>query len=87
MRDDASAVGSFEEARVETFTQDDVDRKVAEALQAQNERATWPGYEEGPHLQDPEIRAAKKEQMRAAGMTLDDPNLTQDMREILEEDD
>lgn len=44
-----------------------------------------PAIEEGPHLQDPEIRATKRQQMIDAGMSADDESLTDDMREILRE--
>ncbi len=44
-----------------------------------------PAFEEGPHLKDPKIRAAKKQAMLDAGMTADDENLTEDMRAILRE--
>lgn len=44
-----------------------------------------PAMEEGPHLQNPEIRAAKRQQMIDAGLSADDATLTDDMREILRE--
>lgn len=47
---------------------------------------TSPAIEEGPHLQDPEIRAAKRQQMIEAGLSPDDESLTDDMREILREE-
>jgi hypothetical protein len=80
---DVSGVRSTERADVETFTRAEVDAMFAE----QAARANRPGIEEGPHLQDPEIRAAKREQMIAAGRTVDDPDITDDMRAILEEAD
>ena len=47
--------------------------------------STLRSYESGPHLRDPDIRAAKRAQMKSAGITLDDEHLTDDMRAILEE--
>jgi hypothetical protein len=44
-----------------------------------------PAMEEGPHLKDPEIREAKRQQMVEAGLSPDDESLTDDMREILRE--
>lgn len=44
-----------------------------------------PAMEEGPHLQDPAIRAAKRQQMIDAGLSADDTTLTDDMRTILSE--
>lgn len=44
-----------------------------------------PAYESGPHLDDPEIRAAKREQMAGYGWVHDDDGLTDEMRAILKE--
>jgi hypothetical protein len=52
-----------------------------------NARAHLPGFEEGPHLKDAEVRAAKRAQMIEAGFTPDTEGLTDDMREILREKD
>lgn len=46
---------------------------------------TAPAIEEGPHLNDPHIRKAKRDQMKAAGVRLSDPGLTEDMKAILRE--
>lgn len=46
---------------------------------------TGVAFEEGPHLQDPEIRALKRKQMKAAGFTLSTPGITDDMKAILRE--
>jgi hypothetical protein len=46
---------------------------------------TAPAFESGPHLNDPYIRTAKRAQMKAAGMKLSDPGLTEDMKAILRE--
>ncbi len=45
-----------------------------------------PAIEEGPHLQDPKVRDAKREQLANAGISPDDETLTDDMRSILEEE-
>jgi hypothetical protein len=68
-----------------TYSQAEVDALLAEAGGAGT--ATAPGTEEGPHLDDPDIRAAKKQQLRDAGVTADDEGLTDDMRAILRERD
>lgn len=47
--------------------------------------STEPAWEEGPHLNDPEIRAAKRQQLIDAGIDHDDERLTDDMRAILKE--
>ncbi len=44
-----------------------------------------PAVEEGPHLKDKAVREAKREQLAAAGLTVADPRLTDDMRSILKE--
>lgn len=44
-----------------------------------------PAIEEGPHLNDPDIRRMKREQLKAAGVKLSDPGLTEDMKTILRE--
>ena len=72
-RSDPSKIGSTDNAEVEIVEAEPDD--------------SAPAYESGPHLQDPENRAAKRAQMKAAGVTLDDENLTDDMRAILEEGD
>jgi hypothetical protein len=61
-----------------------LDRMIAERQEAVN-RLERPGIESGPHLKDPDIRRAKREQMLAFGMTGDEPDLTDDMRDILKE--
>lgn len=46
-------------------------------------RADEPGWEEGPHLQNPNVRTEKLAQLLAAGIDADDERLTDDMRDIL----
>lgn len=46
-----------------------------------------PAYETGPHLDDPETRAAKRQQMRDHGWTGDEDHLTDDMAAILAEEE
>ncbi len=46
---------------------------------------TAPAVEEGPHLKNPETRGAKRRAMRAAGLTPNSENITDDMRAILRE--
>jgi len=46
---------------------------------------TIPAVEEGPHLKDPEIRAAKRAQLQDAGIDHEADDLTDDMRSILRE--
>jgi hypothetical protein len=46
---------------------------------------TAPAIEEGPHLQDPEIREVKRRAMVDAGLTPESDDITDDMREILRE--
>ena len=44
-----------------------------------------PAFEEGPHLNDPEVRKMKRDQLKAAGVKLSDPGLSEDMKAILRE--
>ncbi len=44
-----------------------------------------PAVEEGPHLKERSVRAAKREQMHAMGITADDETITDDMRAIMKE--
>jgi hypothetical protein len=64
----------------------ELDAMIADRKEA-IDRLERPGIESGPHLNDPEIRAAKKAQMLEYGMTGDEPDLTDDMRAILREKD
>jgi hypothetical protein len=54
-------------------------------LKAAGEVNTEPAIEEGPHLKDKEVRAAKRQQLIDAGYTADDERLTPDMAAILKE--
>ncbi|HXH79499.1 hypothetical protein [Nocardioides sp.] len=54
-------------------------------LMAAGEVNTTPAIEEGPHLDDPEIRAAKRAQLRDAGIDHEADGLSDDMRTILRE--
>ena len=45
-----------------------------------------PAVEEGPHLDDPEVRAAKRRQLVEAGYDADSDGLTDDMRAVLRDD-
>lgn len=82
---DGGGMSATETADVKTYTQAEVDQMIAERIADMAELANQPATEEGPHLADPEIRAAKKQQMLDAGMTAADEGLTDDMRAILEE--
>lgn len=68
-------------ASVRTYTQQEVEAMLHQMAQ----RALQPAFEEGPHLEIPEIRDLKREQMIEAGYTVETPNLTDDMRAILAE--
>lgn len=73
MAGDESTAAAQETATVETTQFDDEGTNLSV------------GYEEGPHLNDPELRRLKREQMKTAGMKLSDPHLTEDMKAILRE--
>lgn len=82
--DEATARG-VETAEVRTYTQEEVDKLLADAGAALPNPA--PAIEEGPHLQDPEVRAAKRKQLQDAGVDADHPDLTDDMRALMRETD
>jgi len=54
-------------------------------LKANDDINTSPAVEEGPHMKDPEIRAAKRAQLRDAGIDHEADDLTDDLRAILRE--
>jgi hypothetical protein len=64
---DVARVGADDSASVVTLTREEYDKllSVAEFMENGGTNPT-PAVEEGPHLQDPEIRQAKVEQLRAA---------------------
>lgn len=45
-----------------------------------------PAIEEGPHLDDPEVRRLKRRQLKDAGLTGDEDHLTDDLKTILSEE-
>jgi len=54
-------------------------------LTAAGDVNTTPAFEEGPHLDDPDIRAAKRTQLRDAGIDHEADGLSDDMRKLLRE--
>lgn len=72
MEKDNATVESEDTANVEAVDADPV--------------ATEPAYESGPHLQEPDVRAAKRQQMLDYGWTEDTEGLTDDMYDILREE-
>ena len=54
-------------------------------LKAAGDINTAPAVEEGPHLADPEIRAAKRRQLTEAGVDADGDGIPDDMRKLLKE--
>lgn len=84
---DSGHVSASESADVKTYTQDEVDRIVRAALDsagADPDRNTEPAIEEGPHLRDPVIAEAKREQLRAHKIRANDKRLTDDMKSLLQ---
>jgi len=67
-------------AEVVTITSEEYAR-----LKANDDINTTPAIEEGPHLKDPEVRAAKRAQLRDAGIDHEADDLTDDLRAILRE--
>ncbi len=80
---DAQPMGSDDGAEVVTLSREEFDRLTAAGDGGANPA---PAIEEGPHLADPGIRAAKREQMRAAGMDHESEGITDQMRDILREE-
>jgi hypothetical protein len=69
---------------------DEAKGKAEETIQVTVTRDTdgtnpEPAYEEGPHLDDPAIRAKKREQMVAHGWDHETEGITPDMAAILKE--
>lgn len=80
---ESTAATSVDSSDLVTMTREEFDAAVAAASVSQpNPRPAW---EEGPHLQDPTNRAAKRRQMIEAGVTADDDWISDDMRAILQE--
>jgi hypothetical protein len=79
---DTAPVGTNEAAEVVTISREEYDALLAAKDGGVNPE---PAFEEGPHLDDPEHRALKRQAMRDAGLTHDDDRLTSDMRKILRE--
>lgn len=82
-RSDRTEATADDAVEVRVFTQDEVDRLVAEARDGVPNPA--PAVESGPHLADPELRRLKREQLVAAGIGAD-AGLTDDLRDILSEE-
>lgn len=80
---DGGAVSSEEAAEVVSISREEYQRLLAATAPAN----PAPAVEEGPHLQDPVIRSAKRAQLREAGVTGDEDWLTDDMRAIVAEED
>lgn len=89
-QNDVGHVGSHDAASV-SDEMVSITKAEYDALLAQNQGVsptnTAPAFESGPHLDDPNIRNAKREQMIAAIREgdLDPDDLTDDMAAILEE--
>lgn len=84
---DATLVTSTSAASVRTYSQAEVDALLARQREALTAFNPAPAIEEGPHLQDPELRRHKRRQLRDAGLTGTENHLTDDMRAILAEED
>jgi len=81
---DGANLGSEDAAEVVTLSREEYNLLIARAEAKPNPA---PAIEEGPHLQKAAIRAAKREQLREAGMEADHEALTEDMRAMLAEED
>ncbi len=79
---DNANLGSDESADVVTLSREEYDALLAARDAGPNPE---PAFEEGPHLNDPDIRAAKRQQMRDAGLDHESGGITEDMRAILRE--
>lgn len=76
-----SAKASTEQTVV--ISQEEYERLLAASQPATP--SSEPAFEEGPHLKKADIRDAKRQQMVDAGLTVDSPDLTDDMIDILGE--
>lgn len=87
MPKDDSKVGGSDAASVQEMTT--ISKAEYDALRSHFPEVpfpnTAPAIEEGPHLKEPDVRAAKLQQMTDAGLTVDADDLTDDMRDILAE--
>ena len=77
---DAGTAKSEDAAEVVTISLEEYN-----ALRAASEVNTEPAVEEGPHLDDPELRAAKRDQLREAGIDHEADGLTDQLRTIARE--
>ncbi len=77
------AFGSEDAGEVVTLTREEFDRLTAAGDSGANPA---PAIEEGPHLDDPDIRAAKRDQLRAAGIDHEAADITDDCRDLLREE-
>jgi len=78
-KSDASKVGAAEVADVRTYTQAEVDTMLASAGGgADPGNAARPAVEEGPHLKQADIRAAKLDLLRSTGFDPDAADLPAD---------
>jgi len=78
-KDTAAAQGD-DTAKTVTISADEYAR-----LKAAGDVNTEPAFEEGPHLNDPEIRAAKRQQLQDAGIDHEDERLSDDMKALMRE--
>lgn len=85
-RSDRGTVESQSTGSPRTSSQEEIDVLLA---QQRDDLATpnpAPAIEEGPHLDDPEVRRLKRQQLRAAGLAGDENHLTEDLKAILAEE-
>lgn len=82
--DTGTVASTGERAGIKVYTQEEVDALIAEAKESKPNPA--PAHEEGPHLDDSELRELKRSAMLDHGWTGDEDHLTADMRAILAED-
>ncbi len=84
---DEQPIGTDDGADVVSISREDYDRLLASAAGAESGANPEPAIEEGPHLDEPGIRAVKRKQMRAAGIDHESEGITDQMRDILREGD
>ncbi len=81
-QNDEQPIGADDRAEVVTLSRGDYDALIAAGTGNANPEPAW---EEGPHLDDPAVRAAKRQQLRAAGMDHEADGLSDDARALLRE--
>ncbi len=82
---DEQPIGTDDFADFISLSRAEYDRMMASA--AESGANPEPAIEEGPHLDEPGIRAVKRKQMRAAGIDHESEGITDQMRDILREGD